>query len=252
MTHQPNHEPPLNHPPTSPATTTPTSPPMPFHQILKKAHGSLMVHEDALSRVCEHLLRVLNTLLFSFPFLAPHNIAEISERVRKRLPKTIASGCLLEATANLDTFKGSKKNTCLFLPVEKVHQLLVKVGVVVSLLLWCCCYCGVVAVVVLLLLWFCCRCGVVAVVVLLLLWCCCCRGVVAVVVFLPLWCCCRCGVVAVVVLLLFCCVAAVVLCWFFCYRCHFRCCLKVVVCCLNAVVESWRRIFWKKWKQPPP
>ena len=207
MTHQPNHEPPLNHPPTSPATTTPTSPPMPFHQILKKAHGSLMVHEDALSRVCEHLLRVLNTLLFSFPFLAPHNIAEISEWVRKRLPKTIASGCLLEATANLDTFKGSKKNTCLFLPVEKVHQLLVKVGVVVSLLLWCCCCCGVVAVVVLLLLWCCCCCGVVSVVVLLPLWCCCHCSVFAVVVLLPLWCGCCCGVVAV----LLCCCRCVVL-----------------------------------------
>lgn len=78
--------------------------------------------------MCEYLLRVLHTLLASTPFLAPHNISEITERVKKRLPDPIISGSLNEANTNLDQFKQSKKNNNLVLPVEKIHQMLVKVG----------------------------------------------------------------------------------------------------------------------------
>ena len=86
------------------------------HQV----NPSLIAKEDALDHIEGLILNLLGTLCVC----QPHTVQEVQDRVQKTFPDPIDKWAMGEANSALE--KG-KKNSTIVLPVDKIHQLLVKV-----------------------------------------------------------------------------------------------------------------------------
>jgi len=63
----------------------------------------------------------------------PHTIADVEDRVQKKIPHPIDHWALSEAQTAIEKEKKSKKSSTLTLPVDKLHQTLMKVKLLAAL-----------------------------------------------------------------------------------------------------------------------
>lgn len=89
-------------------------------QVLHQVHPSLIAKEDALEYIESLIISLLGTLCAC----QPHSVQDVTERVNKTFPDPIDKWANRDANTALE--KG-KKNSNIVLPVDKIHQALVKV-----------------------------------------------------------------------------------------------------------------------------
>ena len=89
-------------------------------QVQHQVHPSLVAKEDALNYIESLIISLLGTLCAA----QPHSVQDVMERVNKTFPDPIDKWANRDASIALE--KG-KKNSSIVLPVEKIHQYLVKV-----------------------------------------------------------------------------------------------------------------------------
>lgn len=83
-------------------------------------HPTLIAKEDALQYIESLIISLLGTLCAS----QPHSVQDVTDRVNKTFPDPIDKWANRDANIALE--KG-KKNSNIVLPVEKIHQSIVKV-----------------------------------------------------------------------------------------------------------------------------
>ncbi|ESN98069.1 hypothetical protein HELRODRAFT_84957, partial [Helobdella robusta] len=93
---------------------------------LLEVHPKLTITPDALEKIEKLLVRMLKTLCTPTPFLPHHTVADVLKRVNKKFLEPIKSWAIADANAAIDKFQKTKKATCVTMPVDKIHQLLVK------------------------------------------------------------------------------------------------------------------------------
>lgn len=94
--------------------------PLSFIEVLHQVHPSLIAKEDALEYIESLIISLLGTLCAC----QPHSVQDVTERVNKTFPDPIDKWANRDASTALE--KG-KKNSNIVLPVDKIHQALVKV-----------------------------------------------------------------------------------------------------------------------------
>ena len=98
-------------------------------QVQKQVHPSLTIKSDALSYIESFIIQMLSMLCNS----QPHSIADVEDRVQKKIPHPIDQWAITDAQLAIDKSK-NKKTTSLVFPVEKIHQSLVKVSICICVL----------------------------------------------------------------------------------------------------------------------
>ncbi|XP_074642925.1 son of sevenless homolog 2-like [Tubulanus polymorphus] len=88
-------------------------------KVQRQVQPSLVPRDDALEYIQRLIIQLCRTLCAS----QPHSVQDVEERVSKTFPHPIDKWAIGDAQAALE--KGKKK-TPLVLPVDKIHQLLVK------------------------------------------------------------------------------------------------------------------------------
>ena len=81
-----------------------------------------MIKEDALSYIEKLIIQMLAMLCAS----QPHTVQEVTDRVQKKIPDPINAWAQSDATGAIEKSKNKKSNS-LVMPVDKIHQSLVKV-----------------------------------------------------------------------------------------------------------------------------
>lgn len=90
-----------------------------LENVLHQVHPSLIAKEDALEYIESLIISLLGTLCAC----QPHSVQDVTERVNKTFPDPIDKWANRDANTALE--KG-KKNSNIVLPVDKIHQALVK------------------------------------------------------------------------------------------------------------------------------
>jgi len=94
-------------------------------QIQKEVHPSLLIKDDALSYIETFIIQMLSMLCAG----QPHTVADVEDRVQKKIPHPIDRWAISDAHSAIgkDKEKKNKKTLNLALPVDKLHQTLIKV-----------------------------------------------------------------------------------------------------------------------------
>jgi len=88
-------------------------------------HPSLTIKDDALSYIETFIIQMLSMLCAG----QPHTVSDVEDRVQKKIPHPIDHWAIGDAQTALEKEKKNKKTSPLLLPVDKLHQALVKVNV---------------------------------------------------------------------------------------------------------------------------
>lgn len=91
-----------------------------------QVHPSLEIKDDALSYIESFIIQMLSMLCAG----QPHTVADVEDRVQKKIPHPIDHWATSDAQAAIEKEKKNKKMLNLVLPVDKLHQTLVKVKLV--------------------------------------------------------------------------------------------------------------------------
>ena len=93
-----------------------------FLQVQRQVHNTLSARQDALEYIESLILQLLGMLCAS----QPHVVPDVEDRVQKTFPHPIDEWAINDAQIALQ--KGKKKSP-LVLPVDRIHLLLIRVGV---------------------------------------------------------------------------------------------------------------------------
>jgi len=86
-------------------------------------HPSLTIKDDALSYIETFIIQMLSVLCAG----QPHTVIDVEDRVQKKMPHPIDRWATSDAQAAIEKEKKNKKTLNLVLPVDKLHQTLIKV-----------------------------------------------------------------------------------------------------------------------------
>lgn len=86
-------------------------------------HPSIAIKDDALSYIEQFIIQMLSMLCAG----QPHTVADVEDRVQKKIPHPIDRWAISDAHTALEKERKNKKTSNLALPVEKLHQTLIKV-----------------------------------------------------------------------------------------------------------------------------
>ena len=92
-------------------------------QVQQDVHPSLVIKEDALSYIETFIIQMLSMLCAG----QPHTVADVEDRVQKKIPHPIDRWAIGDAQTAIEKERKNKKTSNLALPVDKLHQTLVKV-----------------------------------------------------------------------------------------------------------------------------
>jgi len=92
-------------------------------QVQQDVHPSLAIKDDALSYIETFIIQMLSMLCAG----QPHTVADVEDRVQKKIPHPIDHWAIGDAQTAIEKERKNKKTSNLALPVEKLHQTLVKV-----------------------------------------------------------------------------------------------------------------------------
>lgn len=98
-------------------------------QVQLQVHPSLSAKDDALEYIENLILNLLSSLCAS----QPHTKQDVEDRVHKNFPDPIDKWAIKEAQ---NAIKKGNRNSPLVLPVDKIHQLLVRVHILLFNLNW--------------------------------------------------------------------------------------------------------------------
>lgn len=90
----------------------------------KQVHPSLTIRPDALSYIESFVVQMLSMLCAG----QPKTVSDVEDRVQKKIPHPIDQWAISDAQAATERARNNKKTSQLVLPVDKVHQALIKVG----------------------------------------------------------------------------------------------------------------------------
>ena len=93
-------------------------------QVQKQVHPSLTIKEDAVSYIETFVIQMFSVLCAG----QPHTVIDVEDRVQKKVPHPIDQWAISDAQMAIDKTR-NKKTSHLVLPVDKIHQALVKVGI---------------------------------------------------------------------------------------------------------------------------
>ena len=88
----------------------------------KQVHPSLTIKPDALSYIESFVIQMLSILCAG----QPHTVAEVEDRVQRKVPHPIDQWAISDAQTAIDKSK-NRRTSHLVLPVDKIHQALIKV-----------------------------------------------------------------------------------------------------------------------------
>jgi hypothetical protein len=91
-------------------------------QVQKQVHPSLTIRPDALSYIEKFVLQMLSVLCAG----QPHTVPDVEDRVQKKVPHPIDQWAINDAQIAIDKSK-NRRASHLVLPVDKIHQALIKV-----------------------------------------------------------------------------------------------------------------------------
>jgi len=94
-------------------------------QVQKQVHPSLSIKDDALSHIESFIIQMLSVLCAG----QPHTVADVEDRVQKKIPHPIDHWATSDAQSAIEKERKNKKTSNLVLPVDKLHQILVKVRI---------------------------------------------------------------------------------------------------------------------------
>lgn len=91
----------------------------------KQVHQSLNTKPDALEYIEGLIIQMLEMLCAS----QPHCVADVEDRVKKKIPHPIDLWAIADAQAAIEKPKNKKAVHQLVLPVDKIHQALIKASI---------------------------------------------------------------------------------------------------------------------------
>lgn len=92
-------------------------------QVQQDVHPSLAIKDDALTYIENFIIQMLSMLCAG----QPHTVADVEDRVQRKIPHPIDRWAISDAQSAIEKERKNKKTLNLVLPVDKLHQTLIKV-----------------------------------------------------------------------------------------------------------------------------